>query len=118
MDRASFSGTTMTAQLTRRSLLHSTAAALGAASLGGIANAQVWPSKGIRIVCGFPAGGYTDLITRAFGEHLASRLGQTVIVENKAGAGGGIAAQAVKLAPADGYTLMTTISTTMFSNRV
>ena len=65
-----------------------------------------------------PGRGYVDLLARVCGEHLASRLGQSVVVENRTGAGGGLAAQAVKLAPADGYTLMMTISTTMLIKKV
>ena len=82
------------------------------------AKAQAWPSQAIRIVCGFTAGGLTDQISRVYGEHLGRRLGQAVIVENKTGGQGSTAAQTVKLAPADGYTLLTTISGTMFTNRV
>lgn len=82
------------------------------------ARAQAWPSKTIRIVCGFPAGGLTDLLARAYGEFLQQKLGQTVVVENRTGAAGAIAARAVKASPADGYTLMFTISTTLLMNRV
>lgn len=108
----------MLLQFTRRSLLRGAGATVGAVSLGGAAGAQTWPSQTIKIVCGYPAGGITDLLARAYGDHLAKRLGQAMIVENRTGAGGGLAAQAVKLAPADGYTLMMTISGTMFTNRV
>ena len=66
----------------------------------------------------YPAGGLTDLFARAYGEYLSQKLGQPVVVENKPGAGGSIGAQAVKAAPADGYTLMFTITTTMAMNRV
>jgi tripartite-type tricarboxylate transporter receptor subunit TctC len=108
----------MASRLTRRSILGGIGMTVGTAALGRVAHAQAWPSKGIRILCGFPPGGYTDLLARACGEHLASQLGQSVVVENRTGAGGGLAALAVKLAPADGYTLMMTISTTMLVNRV
>jgi tripartite-type tricarboxylate transporter receptor subunit TctC len=104
--------------ISRREVLRGAGAALAALALSRTAKAQTWPSQPIKIVCGFPAGGITDLVARAFGEHLSKRLGQPVVVENKTGAGGGLAAQAVKLAPADGHTLMMTISSTMFSNRV
>jgi tripartite-type tricarboxylate transporter receptor subunit TctC len=80
--------------------------------------AQAWPSKPIRIVVGYPAGGLTDLFARAYGDYVSQKVGQPVVVENKPGAGGTVAAQAVKSAPADGYTLMFTISTTMIMNRV
>jgi tripartite-type tricarboxylate transporter receptor subunit TctC len=77
-----------------------------------------WPSKPIRIVCGYPAGGLTDIFARAYGEHIAQKTGQPVTVENKAGASGAIAAEQVKGAAPDGYTLMWTISTTMIMNKV
>jgi tripartite-type tricarboxylate transporter receptor subunit TctC len=66
--------------------------------------AQAQPSV-IRLMVGFPAGGGTDAIARVLGEQLSPALGATVIVENKAGAGGQIAAQALKAAPKDGSVL-------------
>lgn len=108
----------MSSKITRRTLIKSGIASAAAMPLAGAAWAQAWPAKPIRIVCGYPAGGLTDLFARAYGEYLSQKLGQPVVVENKPGAGGTIAAQAVKVAPADGYTLMFTISTTMFGNRV
>ena len=87
----------MASPLTRRSMLGALGATVGTTALGRAANAQAWPSKGIKIVCGFPAGGYVDLLARACAEHLARQLGQSVVVENRTGAGGGLAAQAVKL---------------------
>lgn len=80
--------------------------------------AQAWPAKPIRIIVGYPAGGLTDMFARAYGEHLSQRLGQPVVVENRSGASGSLAAAAVKQAAPDGYTLMFTISTTMLMNRV
>lgn len=84
----------------------------------GGARAQAWPAKTIKIVCGFPAGGLTDTFACAYGAHLSEKLGQSVIIENRAGAGGAIAARAVKDAAPDGYTLMFTIAATMLQNRV
>ena len=75
--------------------------ALGAFLLGGMAQAQ--PTV-IKLMVGFPPGGGTDAIARILAERLKDQLGTTVIVENKAGAGGQIAAQALKAAPADGST--------------
>ncbi|MBK8768765.1 MAG: tripartite tricarboxylate transporter substrate binding protein [Burkholderiaceae bacterium] len=86
--------------------------------LSSIGHAQTWPSKPIRIIVGYPPGGLTDIFARAYGEHLSNRLGQQVVVENRTGAGGSLAAQAVKNSPPDGYTLMFTISTTMIMNKV
>jgi len=86
--------------------------------LGNNARAQTWPNKPIKIIVGYAAGGLTDLFARAYGEHLSNRLGQQVVVENRTGASGSLAAQAVKNSPPDGYTLMFTISTTMIMNKV
>jgi tripartite-type tricarboxylate transporter receptor subunit TctC len=75
--------------------------ALGAFLLGSLAQAQ--PGT-IRLLVGFPPGGGTDAIARTLADKLKDQLGTTVIVENRAGAGGQIAAQALKVAPADGTT--------------
>lgn len=106
----------MTAPISRRSLL----AAVPAATLAAprLARAQAWPAGTIRIICGTAAGGLTDLFSRAYGDYIAKQTGQTVIVENRPGASGGIAAQAVKMAPPDGLTFILTISTTFFANRI
>ncbi len=76
--------------------------ALGALLLGSLAQAQ--QSGVIKLLVGFPPGGGTDAIARTLADKLKDQLGTTVIVENKAGAGGQIAAQALKAAPADGST--------------
>ncbi len=87
--------------------------------LGSRAGAQAWkPTKPVRIVCGYPGGGGSDAAARAFADFLSKSLGQPVVVENKAGAGGSVAATEVKRAAPDGYTLMYTISTTMIMNKV
>ena len=108
----------MSHKVTRRTIIKTGIASAAAMPLAGTAWAQAWPAKPIRIVCGYPAGGLTDLFARAYGEYISQKVGQPVVVENKPGAGGSIAAQGVKAAPADGYTLMFTISTTMFGNRI
>jgi tripartite-type tricarboxylate transporter receptor subunit TctC len=77
-----------------------------------------WPSKAIKIVCTYPPGGLTDVFSRAYGEYISQKLGQPVVVENKAGAAGAIGAELVKQSPPDGYTLMFTNSTTMMQNKV
>lgn len=76
-------------------------------ALAGItANAQAFPSKPIRVVVGFPPGGTTDVVLRILIDRMRTELGQPLIIENKAGAGGAIATEFVKNAPADGYTLL------------
>ena len=105
--------------MTDRSRRHILLSGAAAALLPAPAFAEAaWPSRPIRIVCGYPAGGLTDIFARAYGEAIAQKTGQPVLVENKTGASGAIAAEQVKLAPADGYTLMWTISTTMIMNKV
>src|SRR6201990_1760196 len=71
-----------------------------------MARAQAWPSRPVRIVVGFPAGGATDIQARRMGQWRSDRLGQQFIIENRAGASGNIGTEAVAKAPADGYTLL------------
>ena len=80
------------------------------------ANAQTYPSRPIKLVVPFPAGSATDHIARLTGSELQSALGQPVVVENKAGAQGGIAAAEVAKAAPDGYTLMMTTNTPQAAN--
>ncbi len=90
----------------RRTFLH---LALGAAALPAVprmARAQAYPSRPVRIIVGFPAGGATDIQARLMGQWLSDRLGQQFIIENRAGASGNIGTEAVARAPADGYTLL------------
>ena len=80
-----------------------------------------WPARVVRIVVPFPPGGSNDVVARPLAERLQQRLGQPVVIENRAGAGGAIGATAVAQAPADGYTLMVSSSsfaTTSVSQRV
>ncbi len=77
-----------------------------AAAVGFNAAAADYPAKPITLVIGFTAGGPTDAVGRYLARQLETELGQTVVVENRAGANGVVAVQAVKRAPADGYTLM------------
>ena len=71
-----------------------------------LALAQNWPTKPIKLIIPFAAGGTTDILGRLLAQQLTKDLGQNVIVENKPGAGGNIAAEFVAQAPADGYTIM------------
>jgi len=90
--------------------------ALLALFISSAALAQTWPAKPIHLYVGFPAGGGPDLIARVIGAKLAEGWGQPVVVENRAGASGSIAADVVAKAPADGYSLLLTSSGPMTLN--
>jgi tripartite-type tricarboxylate transporter receptor subunit TctC len=77
-----------------------------------------WPTRQIRIIVPYPAGGQTDGIARAFGDYLARQVGKPVIIENKAGAGGVIGVTEVRRAEPDGTTILCTISSSLIQNRV
>ena len=90
-------------KLSRRLVLLAGALTL---ALPQLATAQSWPTKPIKLVIPFAAGGTTDILGRLLAQQLTKDLGQNVIVENKGGAGGNIAAEYVAQSPADGYTIM------------
>jgi tripartite-type tricarboxylate transporter receptor subunit TctC len=77
-------------------------------ALAGAAQAQGWPAKPVRVVVAFAPGGSTDVAVRTLAERMAPALGQPVLVENRAGAGGNVAAEYVLKQPADGYTVLAT----------
>jgi len=93
------------------------AAAMPLLARGALAQAA-WPSRNIRMVCSYPAGGQTDLLARAFGDFITRQVGKTVVIENKAGASGSIGAAEVARAEPDGHTILCSISTTYVMNRV
>ncbi len=98
---------------TRRTLTLAAGSALGLLALASpAAHAQAFPAKAITIVVPFSAGGTTDILARVIGQHMSSDLGQPVIIDNRAGAGGNIGTQLVARAAPDGYTiLMGTVGT-------
>lgn len=102
----------------RRLLGAASLSALGSLPFSSSSRAQAWPGKPVRVMVGFPAGGLTDALARAYCDQLSQRLGQPFTVENKAGASGMIAAAELARAAPDGYTFMFTISTTINQNRV
>jgi tripartite-type tricarboxylate transporter receptor subunit TctC len=93
-------------KLPRRQFLHLAAGAAALPAITRFALAQAYPTRPVRIVVGFPPGGVLDLFARLIAQWLSERLGQPFIVENRAGAGGNLAAEAVVKAPPDGYTLL------------
>ena len=93
-------------QIQRRQFLQLTAAGLAAPAFPRAAAAEDYPSRPVRIVAGFAAGGGVDITARLIGQWLNERLGQSFVVENRTGAGGNIGTEAVVNAAPDGYTLL------------
>lgn len=90
----------------RRTFLHLAAGAAALPVVSRIARAQVYPTRPVRLISGFPAGGANDVLARLVGQGLSERLGQAFVIENRPGAGGNIGTEAVVKAAPDGYTLL------------
>ena len=98
----------MPAPINRRQLLSLAGGAVAAPFVlpsGGIAQDAAWPSRSVRYINGFPAGGATDVLSRILCQRMGEISGQSFVVENKAGAGGVLGGDAVAKSPPDGYTL-------------
>jgi tripartite-type tricarboxylate transporter receptor subunit TctC len=92
-------------KLARRNFLHLAAGAVALPSLGSAARAETYPARPVRLLVGFPPGGQIDIIARVTAQWLGERLGQPVVIENRPGGGGTLAAGLVANAAPDGYTL-------------
>jgi tripartite-type tricarboxylate transporter receptor subunit TctC len=90
----------------RRQFLYLAASAVAFPAVSGIASAQTYPTRPVRIIVGFPAGGTADIAARIIGQWLSEHLGQQFIIENRPGAASNIATEAAVRAPSDGYTLL------------
>ncbi|HEY4922694.1 MAG TPA: tripartite tricarboxylate transporter substrate binding protein [Xanthobacteraceae bacterium] len=92
----------------RRHVLRVAAAAAALPALPRLGRAAAYPTRPVRIICGFAAGGAPDILARLFAQWLAQRLGQSFIVEDRTGAGGNVATETVVQAAPDGHTLLLT----------
>jgi tripartite-type tricarboxylate transporter receptor subunit TctC len=93
-------------KLPRRRFLHLAAGAVALPAVSRVARAQACPSRPVRWIVGFAAGGGNDIVARLVGQWLSERLGQPFIIDNRPGGGTNIGTEAVVRAPADGYTLL------------
>ncbi len=92
-------------KLPRRRFLHLAAGAAALQAASQIARAQTYPTRPVRWIVSFPAGGSNDIVARFLGQYLSEHLGQQFIIENRAGAGGSLGMQGVLSSPPDGYTI-------------
>jgi tripartite-type tricarboxylate transporter receptor subunit TctC len=93
-------------KLSRRKFLYVAPGAVALPAIPRMARAQSYPTRPVRLIVGFDAGGAADILARLMGQWLSERLGQQFVIENRSGASGSIAAEAVARAPPDGYTLL------------
>ena len=93
-------------KLPRRNFLHLAAGAAALPAVSQIARAQAYPTRPVRLIEGFGAGGAGDIVARLIGQSLSERLGQSFVIENRSGAASNIATEAVVRASPDGYTLL------------
>jgi tripartite-type tricarboxylate transporter receptor subunit TctC len=93
-------------KLSRHQFLHLAAGATALPAMSRIARAQTYPTRAVRIIVGYPAGAGTDLVARLMGQWLSERLGQQIIIENRAGANSNIGTEIVARAAADGHVLL------------
>jgi tripartite-type tricarboxylate transporter receptor subunit TctC len=93
-------------KLPRRTFLHLAAAATALPAVSRIARAETYPSRPVRLIVGFTAGGAFDITARLIGQWLSERLGQPFVIENRPGAATNVATEAALRAPPDGYTLL------------
>ena len=108
-------------KLPRRNFLRLAAGAAALPAVSRMARAQAYPTRPVRIIVGFPAGGAPDIIARLIGQVLSERLGQQFVIDNRPGAASNIATEIVVRAPPDGYTLLmvvatNTINATLYTN--
>src|SRR4029450_10621146 len=93
-------------KLPRRNFLHLAAGAAALPAVSRIARAQAYPSRPVRWIVGYAAGGGNDIAARLMGQWLTERLGQPFVIENRPGANSNIGTEAVVRAPPDGYTFL------------
>ena len=93
-------------KLPRRRFLHLAAGAAALPAVSRFASAQTYPTRPVRLIAGFPAGGGTDVMARLMGQSLSERLGQPIVIENRPGANSNMGTEAVVRAAPDGYTLL------------